>query len=54
MQDLSVATAWIHSLLLGYMPEWAAVTLECLLIGVGLMLLYAVLALFYILFERKV
>ncbi len=41
-------------MLLGYMPEWAAVTLECLLIGVGLMLLYAVLALFYILFERKV
>lgn len=54
MQDLSVATAWIHSLLLGYMPEWLAVTLECVLVGVGLMLLYAVLALFYILFERKV
>ena len=54
MQDLSVGTAWIHSLLLGYMPEWAAVTLECVLVGVGLMLLYAVLALFYILFERKV
>ena len=54
MQDLSVGTAWIHSFLLGYMPEWLAVTFECLLIGVGLMLLYAVLALFYILFERKV
>ena len=54
MQDLSVGTAWIHSFLLGYMPEWLAVTLECLLVGVGLMLLYAVLALFYILFERKV
>lgn len=54
MQDLSVGTAWLHSLLLGFMPEWAAVTLECLLVGVGLMLLYAVLALFYILFERKV
>ena len=54
MQDLSVGTAWIHSFLLGYMPEWRAVTLECLLVGVGLMLLYAVLALFYILFERKV
>lgn len=54
MQDLSVGTAWLHSLFLGIMPEWAAVTLECLLIGVGLMLLYAVLALFYILFERKV
>lgn len=54
MQDLSAGTAWFHSLLLGFMPEWAAVTLECLLIGVGLLLLYAVLALFYILFERKV
>ena len=39
MQDLSVATAWFHSFLLGYIPEWAAVTLECLLIGVGLLLL---------------
>ncbi len=54
MQDLSVGTAWLHSFLTDYIPEWAAVTLECLLIGVGLMLLYAVLALFYILFERKV
>ncbi|MCM1137739.1 MAG: NADH-quinone oxidoreductase subunit NuoH [Duncaniella sp.] len=54
MQDLSVGTAWLHSLFTGFMPEWLAVTLECLLIGVGLMLLYAVLALFYILFERKI
>ena len=54
MQDLSVGTAWLHSFLTDYIPEWAAVTLECLLIGVGLLLLYAVLALFYILFERKV
>lgn len=54
MQDLSVGTAWFHSFLLGYMPERLAVTLECVLVGVGLMLLYAVLALFYILFERKV
>lgn len=54
MQDLSVGTAWLHSFLTDYIPEWAAVPLECLLIGVGLMLLYAVLALFYILFERKV
>ncbi|MDE6370771.1 MAG: NADH-quinone oxidoreductase subunit NuoH [Duncaniella sp.] len=54
MQDFSVGTAWIHSFLLGYMPEWVAVTIECLAVGVGLLLLYAVLALFYILFERKV
>lgn len=44
----------MHSMFLNVMPEWLAVTIECLLIGVGLMLLYAVLALFYIWFERKV
>lgn len=35
-------------------PQWLAVTIECLAIGVGLLLLYALLALFYIYFERKV
>ena len=54
MQDLSVVTSWIHSLLTGYMPEWAAVTIECVVIGVALLLLYSLLALFYILFERKI
>ena len=54
MQDFSIGTAWLHSMFLNVMPEWLAVTVECLLIGVGLMLLYAVLALFYIWFERKV
>ncbi len=54
MQDFSIGTAWLHSMFLNVMPEWLAVTIECLLIGVGLMLLYAVLALFYIWFERKV
>ncbi|MBD5367780.1 MAG: NADH-quinone oxidoreductase subunit NuoH [Bacteroides sp.] len=54
MQDFSVATNWFHALLAGVMPEWLAVTLECLLIGVGLLLVYALLALFYIWFERKV
>lgn len=54
MQDLSIFTRWFHDALTGFMPEWVAVTLECLLIGISLMLLYAVLALFYIYFERKV
>lgn len=54
MQDLSVATTWLHSFFTSYMPEWVAVTLECVMLGVALLLLYAVLALFYILFERKV
>lgn len=56
MQDFSVVTNWIHSLLLNTLglPSWLTVTIECLVIGVVLLLVYAVLALFYILFERKV
>ena len=56
MQDLSFVTHWIDNLLrvvLGC-PEWLTVTLECVLLGVVLLLVYAVLALFYIWFERKV
>ena len=54
MFDFSSFTNWIHSLLLSVMPEWLAVTTECVLIGVVLLLTYSVLALFYIWFERKV
>jgi len=36
------------------MPEWLAITAECVLIGVLLLLTYSVLALFYIWYERKV
>ncbi len=54
MYDLSVITNWIHELLLSFMPGWLTTTVECVLIGVGLLLVYALLALFYIYFERKV
>lgn len=54
MYDLSVITNWIHGLLTGFMPEWLAVTVECVAIGLILLLVYALLALFYIYFERKV
>ncbi|MDE6534417.1 MAG: NADH-quinone oxidoreductase subunit NuoH [Muribaculaceae bacterium] len=56
MQDLSFITHWIDNLfrvVLGC-PDWLTVTLECVLLGVALLLVYAVLALFYIWFERKV
>ncbi|MBO5053708.1 MAG: NADH-quinone oxidoreductase subunit NuoH [Muribaculaceae bacterium] len=56
MQDFAVITNWIHNFLvstLGCAP-WLAVTIECVAVGVGLLLLYALLALFYIYFERKV
>lgn len=56
MYDFSQITGWIHDLLAVTcgLPNWLTVTIECLLIGVGLLLLYALLALFYIYFERKV
>ena len=42
-------------LLLGWgLQPWLVTTIECVLVGVGLLLLYALLALFYIYFERKV
>ncbi|MDE6109800.1 MAG: NADH-quinone oxidoreductase subunit H, partial [Muribaculaceae bacterium] len=53
MYDLSVITDAIHSFLAGFMPSWLTVTVECVLIGVGLLLAYALLALFYIYYERK-
>lgn len=36
------------------MPGWLATTVECILIGLLLLTVYAVLALFYIYYERKV
>ncbi|MCI9608213.1 MAG: NADH-quinone oxidoreductase subunit NuoH [Muribaculaceae bacterium] len=54
MFDFSQITDWIHATLLSFMPEWLAVTAECVLIGVILLLVYSLLALFYIYFERKV
>ena len=54
MFDFSQFTTWLHQCLLGFMPEWLAVTTECVLIGFALLLGYSVLALFYILYERKV
>ncbi len=54
MFDFSLLTNWIHSTLVAFMPEWLAVTAECVLVGVILLLAYSLLALFYIYFERKV
>ena len=54
MFDFSVLTNWIDSLLRSFMPEWLTVVTECVLIGLVLLTLYSVLAIFYIYFERKV
>ncbi len=53
--DFSTITQWFNNLLLGWgLQPWLVTTIECVLVGVGLLLLYALLALFYIYFERKV
>ena len=53
MFDFGKWTSAFNDLLLGVMPEWAAVLIECVLIGVAVLGAYTVLALFYILYERK-
>ena len=53
MLDFSNITGWIHDLLASFMAPWLVVLTECVLIGVGLLLAYSLLALFYIYFERR-
>lgn len=48
MFDFSIVTHWIDNLLRSVMPGWGALLVEFVLVGVVLLLLYAVLALFYI------
>lgn len=54
MFDFGKWTSAFNSLLLGTgMPDWAAVLIECVIIAVLVLATYTVLALFYILYERK-
>jgi len=54
MFDFSTVTSWFDQLLRGAMPEFWALTIEFVLVGVLLLTLYAVLALILIYFERKI
>ncbi len=53
MFNFGIITGWFNDLLMGCMPAWLAVLIECVVIGVLVLLTYTVLALFYILYERK-
>lgn len=53
MQDFAIITTSIHEWFLSFMAPWMAVVCECVIIGLGLLLVYSVLALIYILYERK-
>ncbi|MFL1683673.1 MULTISPECIES: NADH-quinone oxidoreductase subunit NuoH [Bacteroidales] len=54
MFDFSIITHWIDNLLRSWMPENAALFVEFVLVGVVLLLTYAVIALALIYIERKV
>ena len=54
MFDFSVVTHWIDTLLRQWLSEWGALLIEFVLVGVVLLLLYAVIALVLIYAERKV
>ena len=54
MFDFGKWTSGFNDLLLGTgMADWLAVLIECVIVGVLVLLAYTVLALFYILYERK-
>ena len=54
MLDFSIVTNWIHEWLLSFMPESWAIFTECVAVGIGIILLYAILAIILIYMERKI
>lgn len=54
MFDFSIVTSWIHETLTSVMPVGVAVFIECVIVGICIMLAYAVLAIIMIFMERKV
>lgn len=54
MFDFSIVTSWIHQQLTSFMSEGWAVFIECVIIGVCIILMYALLAIILIYMERKV
>lgn len=54
MFDFKTVTSWIDTLLLSVMPSWAATLIECVLIALCVITLYAVFAIILIYMERKI
>ena len=54
MWDFGTVTSWVHNFLTMHMPVDLAIFLECLLVGVCIILLYVVIAVIMIYMERKV
>ena len=54
MFDFGIVTRWLDEFLNTYMPSWLTTTIECVLVAVGLLVAYSLIAMFYIFYERKV
>ena len=54
MFDFGIITNWVHTQLTSLMPEALAIFLECVIIGICLLLLYVIIAIIMIYMERKV
>ena len=54
MFDFSIITSWVHGMLTSLMPLGLAVFVECVVVGLCLLLMYAVIAVVMIFMERKV
>lgn len=52
--DFSVVWQWLDELMLSVMPGWLALTIECVLVALGIITLYAIFAMIMIYLERKV
>ena len=56
MFDFSIITQWFDQLLRVTVgcPDWLAILIECVLVGVGILVGYALIAIVLIFMERKV
>ncbi|MDR3193754.1 MAG: NADH-quinone oxidoreductase subunit NuoH [Tannerella sp.] len=54
MFDFGIVTDWIHEWLTSLLPVGVAVFVECVAVGVGILVMYAVIAVLMIYMERKV
>ncbi|MBQ9555901.1 MAG: NADH-quinone oxidoreductase subunit NuoH [Muribaculaceae bacterium] len=54
MFDFASVTNWLDNWMNGFMPSWLTTTIECVLVAVGLLVAYSLIAMFYIFYERKV
>ena len=54
MLEVGGILSWIHEALSSACPEWLTLLIEYVLIGVGFLALYALIALILILLERKI